>query len=990
MKRYLIYSDAKSDKFWKIETDGKSYTVTYGKIGTAGAKQTKTFINEGVCVKEADKLIKAKLKKGYEEHSESDIIQQKTHDDYFNEWKKIVASKNKSKALVKHFSFLLDTPGFEPILEAVVNEVIDVTCSHEKLIVIFPGNETLEAFPPSPKIPKNYPSSFQKILEKHEQIIFTNSRLHLGLHGNLSEEDGWVEVLEDEESELLALAKPSDLISPLWDYSDCWIYHPKEKNQFNEPVIYFLSHEGGDITDPQSHNAGGLFLKRCVETLDLEVSIPDIIDSAIDPETWWDSLDSMWKEYFHNEHKIENVSQAKKGLALKRIYINEKYKMTNLKPLQAMSYLTEISCNGPELTDISPLSSMRKLTNLRISGKKIIDFSPLKHLKKLKYLNLSDSNIVDLSPLADLEILESLELSNTYVENIDPVVRLKKLEKLDLENTKVNNCDILKEMTKLTYLNLSKTQITSFEFLSELKNIGTFKAFKTGMTSLKALYNCKKIYILSCWGTPVTFEEILRFSKAMNHGDKLLGLDIYSGFNDSLRTKVEAVEKIDFNIDGIEDTLIIWINNTFISLLKKIHPSQKPADEITADERKNYESLCCRLLKAASNLPIQNGSQKLLEELAGNMLAAIVPGTIDKEITEVILNRFIPQPVNNSRLAFNMACYYAKNNDKTKLMEYTALALKKGYERVRFQLDEDFALFRNDNDFAELIASPLLPDPEKDPWLWWQNISEDLKDMLQDDLEEETEQGVRNLLHRDDFELWYDRPKSLDNLRDLKGLKKLVLRECMAKSLEALETLTGLEELECEKDQYLDGVEYSNIEHLSGLINLKKLILRGHKINDVSPLTNMVNLEALDLAGNSIESAAPLQNLVRLKDLRISFKAGIATDLRFLNKMKNLSILSISVKGNGKLKLDSLDDFHSLTALEYLWLNDIETVNGEFFSLQPFAELTNLKMLSLDNVKFQTLSPLFCLKSLKEITLNEVTDQYKKEIKANMPWCKLG
>ncbi|WP_081099191.1 ankyrin repeat domain-containing protein [Leptospira weilii] len=67
MKHHLTYKDDKSDKFWNIEVSGKSFTVTYGKTGTAGQTQTKTFGSEEECQKEAKKLLQEKLKKGYAE-----------------------------------------------------------------------------------------------------------------------------------------------------------------------------------------------------------------------------------------------------------------------------------------------------------------------------------------------------------------------------------------------------------------------------------------------------------------------------------------------------------------------------------------------------------------------------------------------------------------------------------------------------------------------------------------------------------------------------------------------------------------------------------------------------------------------------------------------------------------------------------------------------------------------------------------------------------
>jgi predicted DNA-binding WGR domain protein len=67
MKHYLTYKDSKSDKFWQIEVAGKSFTVTYGKTGTAGTSQTKTFENEEKCLREAEKLLNEKVRKGYKE-----------------------------------------------------------------------------------------------------------------------------------------------------------------------------------------------------------------------------------------------------------------------------------------------------------------------------------------------------------------------------------------------------------------------------------------------------------------------------------------------------------------------------------------------------------------------------------------------------------------------------------------------------------------------------------------------------------------------------------------------------------------------------------------------------------------------------------------------------------------------------------------------------------------------------------------------------------
>ncbi|MGH1339241.1 MAG: WGR domain-containing protein [Aureispira sp.] len=67
MKKYLEYNDEQSSKFWKIEMKGLTHFVTYGKIGTNGQQKTKVFDQEEEATNAAEKLIAAKLKKGYQE-----------------------------------------------------------------------------------------------------------------------------------------------------------------------------------------------------------------------------------------------------------------------------------------------------------------------------------------------------------------------------------------------------------------------------------------------------------------------------------------------------------------------------------------------------------------------------------------------------------------------------------------------------------------------------------------------------------------------------------------------------------------------------------------------------------------------------------------------------------------------------------------------------------------------------------------------------------
>lgn len=64
---YLEFKDGSSHKFWQIELEGASFTVTFGRIGTAGQAKTTTCESPEKAAKERDKLVGEKTRKGYVE-----------------------------------------------------------------------------------------------------------------------------------------------------------------------------------------------------------------------------------------------------------------------------------------------------------------------------------------------------------------------------------------------------------------------------------------------------------------------------------------------------------------------------------------------------------------------------------------------------------------------------------------------------------------------------------------------------------------------------------------------------------------------------------------------------------------------------------------------------------------------------------------------------------------------------------------------------------
>lgn len=66
-RREFQFNEGSSNKFWSIELREQSFIVHYGKIGTHGQAQEKSFTSAEAAKKEHDKLIAEKTKKGYVE-----------------------------------------------------------------------------------------------------------------------------------------------------------------------------------------------------------------------------------------------------------------------------------------------------------------------------------------------------------------------------------------------------------------------------------------------------------------------------------------------------------------------------------------------------------------------------------------------------------------------------------------------------------------------------------------------------------------------------------------------------------------------------------------------------------------------------------------------------------------------------------------------------------------------------------------------------------
>ncbi|URD69099.1 WGR domain-containing protein [Leptospira borgpetersenii] len=315
MKHHLTYKDDKSDKFWNIEVSGTSFTVTYGKTGTAGQTSVKDFDTEEKCLKEAEKLLSEKLKKGYvdsvtmsskEGTAKSNSLPKNVTENvptYDERIKRLLASTDIRSAVKSHFEYLItDKPYYQEYLTSVFErlqsvKIIENAKSGETTLELyFLGaadfgdvedftkmdddvkeiSGELEPFimkcskpAPNLKAYKNWPKSFNSLMQHHEhiQVIIGGDyyAFQLGDHGYCTITNGDLDPPKSWPKRI----KAKDIRSPLeMNMEAWWLYYPVEHNADGEPSLYFFPPEGEDVEGNSFMDGiGPLFTKSLAKYL---------------------------------------------------------------------------------------------------------------------------------------------------------------------------------------------------------------------------------------------------------------------------------------------------------------------------------------------------------------------------------------------------------------------------------------------------------------------------------------------------------------------------------------------------------------------------------------------------------------------------------------------------------------------------------------------------------------------------------------------------
>lgn len=596
--------------------------------------------------------------------------------------------------LFQHFLYLADTPGFEPVLKAICEKAKNASVQEDNLHIDF-GNELILSAEPPGNIAdySEWPLSFQKCMAIHKSLEFPEKgwSVFLGKHYTFE-----ADYLEEDKSDLRDYVAEEDVLSPLADYSDWWLYHPGHKNAQGEPVLAYLSHEEDSIEKPVLYNIGALFLKRMSEILEIDVEIPQIYKVKINIEeafSWWNILSKDWQTALKKSCDIDSTEMTEKDLL-------------------EICHLTEFhsSAKGVDLSDLTPLSFLCELEIVSISNQKMLtDFSSIKSLCGLKKLRLVNGSVfrtlpldnmepADLSFLENMKNLKSLTLRNMPLKNVEAVKKFPALENLSLSSTDLKNISFVAENRNLKTINCIDTQIDSIDALQNLIYLEDIIISKTNIYDLSPLDNLKKITLLRCDRTKVSFESIISFVDA--HTDIYYNSTdceiTYDDLNDE-SDFIKAVKKADFPLKNYSLGFTSLTDWKLLSLIM----------------RKDYQTAVTLLKLYLKNLPERKNH--ILEEKLFDDCVVLMTKVDDKSLEQEIFTKLFPAKIEKAQTAFNLACYSALKKDKKNLLKYTELALNLGQWKRSFTTDDDFADFQNDTDFLALlnIEKAEISDEEK-------------------------------------------------------------------------------------------------------------------------------------------------------------------------------------------------------------------------------------------------------------------------------------
>ena len=227
--------------------------------------------------------------------------------------------------------------------------------------------------------------------------------------------------------------------------------------------------------------------------------------------------------------------------------------------------------------------------------------------------------------------------------------------------------------------------------------------------------------------------------------------------------------------------------------------------------------------------------------------------------------------------------------------------------------------------------------------------------------------GIGEIVNLTDLEvILFEEHLNIEEISELKGLKKLKINGHNLKDITFLKGLTNLTELVIPKKRENDViVDISVLGELQNLISLQVGCL---KLNGCEAISKLRKLEYLGLGNTGIDNVEFIKELCQIKELQL-FNNEKLNSLKGLEQLVLLKKLDLANIGS-KAKFDEVGELVNLVELDL-------SCNKAYIDIVLLENLKKLKVLCLELSKvknFEYINELSALKELRMETVKTVKD----------------
>lgn len=636
---------------------------------------------------------------------------------------------------------------------------------------------------------------------------------------------------------------------------------------------------------------------------------------------WWNKMSDGWKNYFGTHVYVADSIEMiyvkeiqEDNLILEMDTINNitdsifPYDINKIFPLlKEMTNTTEINVkDDKDIYNLEPLSELSELTYLNCSGTKVNDITPIRNLGKISYLDISDTHITNISNLKYTNGIQNFIANNIYINNISVVSSYSELNTLSIANTDVFDITPLSDCQNLNILNISQTDIDSIDALKNLPNLYNLDISYTPINDLSAIQNAENLHFLNIEGSKV------------NDLSPLANLQNLNEINFS-NTDIADLSPL----NNIKSLNRVYCDHTLITRDIAFEFMRINTNALVINETETLENWWESLPSFWKSLLVKQNNANF--NPTKEQLHAII------NMKELVIDKYVLDlaPITKMTNLQSLDLSSSKITDLSPI--YGLYNLK--HLNISNTTISDISVLKNNTELTDLN----IENTKVQSLASLHGLSKLMNIKAEGSLV--TRDEVVNLRkHQRQVKVIYQ----TDDLRRWWGNISTSWREIFNAHINCNSNPTAeqLQDIVDIQEIVIDPIYViQDLEALSQMAFLEKLIVNNNQIYDLSPLSDKEFMRILSISGNPVDDISALENMFLLEDLDIENTA--VADLTPISNLQNIKVLNIG--GTSVKNLKPISDFNKL--------EDLSIINTAVKNLHPVKDLPSLRHLTAFKTK---------------------------------------